>query len=151
MSAEELRSTWQYRALFNTYGVHRAVMLSIIDTSFTDSTELLMTVLLSCPPPYQPPFLCSAARIEKDGGIYAYYVDKWGRKRYGAFFTSEASCQTQFRRLADRLRFDDAERTALFAAINKWIASDRRLDPNFDRADPDAKRLTSDAKRLVMH
>jgi hypothetical protein len=46
-----------------------------------------------------------------------------------------------FRRLADRLKLNDADRIELFKCVQRWVVADRRLDPTFDPKDPDAKRL----------
>lgn len=139
---EQIRQTWQYRALAHAKDVMHAVVLSVLGDNWPDAVEVLTTMVYGEPPPYQPPFICTSAKIEKNGGIYATYVDRCGRKWYRAFFTSENHCQGTFRRLADELKLTDAERVAMFAAVRKWIVADCRLDPTFDRRDPDAKRLT---------
>jgi hypothetical protein len=155
MNAEELRQSWQFRALDGTAGALQAVMMSIIDVSFEDCTEILGTLVFGYPPPWQPPFICSRAYVENGepriikgkvflthtGGVYAEYITKFGDHSYGPFFSSTEEMQGELRTLADFLHLSDADRVAMFRALTSWLVADRRLDPSFDRNDPDAKRI----------
>ena len=56
-------------------------------------------------------------------------------------YRSEMSLRNDFRRLADQLKLCDEDRVELFAAVQRWVVADRRLDPLMDPKDPDARRL----------
>lgn len=90
------------------------------------------------------PFICSAAKIDKAGRIVADAVmqDNEPPRKDQVLFLSTRHFESTFRRLADQLKLDDADRLKLFTAARNWIVADRRLDPTMDPADPDARRLT---------
>jgi hypothetical protein len=115
--AIDLRDTWQGRALATATGKTAAVLLSA-------------------------PFFCTAGRVAKSGHIVANMVTRSGRvQKDFPVYRNIVEMQNDFRRLADALKFDDADRIQLFAAVKNWVVADRRLDPTMDPKDPDAKRL----------
>jgi hypothetical protein len=90
-----------------------------------------------------PPALITAAKISKTGAVVADVALRDGTiVRDAVIFRDEMEMQSEFRRLADSMKLDDADRKELFACALKWVVADRRLDPTFDPKDPDAKRLT---------
>lgn len=141
--ANELRSTWQAKALVASSGPVRALMMSVLAHTLDDALLTLCTV---CFPDFdgsiKAPHYTSAAKIDRTGAIVADMVDKKGRiNKDVVVFGSEIAMRDAFRRFADRLKLDDADRIELFKYAQRWVVADRRLDPNMDPRDPDARRL----------
>jgi predicted O-methyltransferase YrrM len=141
--AFDLRGSWQARALAQTSGPARMVVLSVLAHTLDEATFTLCAVVF---PDFdgslKPPFLTSAAKIDKRGAIVADMVDERGRIHKDlVLFPTEIALRDAFRKLADRLKLNDADRVEMFKYAQRWVVADRRLDPNFDRRDPDAKRI----------
>jgi hypothetical protein len=142
--AQDLCETWQGRALYETYhGKLGAVVISVLAHNFDDAFFVLLKAVFPSFSTIAAPFICSAAKIDKRGHVVADVVlrnDGHVRRNFILFYSLQ-DLQTAFRRLADRLKFNDDDRRQLFAAARNWVVADRRLDPAMDPADPDARRL----------
>lgn len=135
-----LRDRWQARCLIQARGRTGAVLLSVLAHNFEDSLMLICRAIgfsTFLPAPY----LTSAATVEKNGAVVAKVMERDGIERKKVLYRSERALRDDFRRLADVLKLDDAERIEMFAAVKRWVVADRRLDPTMDPKDPDAKRL----------
>lgn len=140
--AQDLRETWQARALVATRGKTGAVLLSVLAHNFDDAMPTLLRVVFPGFTSITAPFLCSAGRVAKSGAIVADVVQRDGRiDKKAVIFGSEREMEREFRYLADRLKLSDRDRVQMFAALKNWVVADHRLDPTFDPKDPDAKRL----------
>ena len=144
MSAEELRLSWQGRALYFARENPQlgSALLSMMADNFDDTMPFLLAAVFDGVIGIATPFYCSSPKIDKRGRITAFMVTKYGQKRAHVIFDDEVQMQDIFRKLADRLKLTDADRLDLFACVRHWVKADMRLDPNMDRNDPDAKRLT---------
>lgn len=150
--AQDLRGTWQGRALAaaladGEYTPPRdkigMCLLSVLCHNYDDAMPVMLRVVFPKFRSVGTPFLCSAAKIAKTGHVMADMIDSNGRRfKNQALFGSTKKMEGEFRRFADALRLDDAEREELFAAVRRWVVCDYRLDPTMNPADPDAKRLT---------
>jgi hypothetical protein len=143
--AQDLRETWQGRVLRETQdkGKLGAVVLSVLAHNFDDAFFVLLKAIFPDFVGIRAPFICSAARVDKRGHVVADAVlrnDAYVWKNFILFYSLK-DMETSFRRLADRLKFNDDDRRQLFAAAKNWVVADRRLDPIMDPADPDARRL----------
>jgi hypothetical protein len=150
--ADDLRGMWQGRVLARCLvlvnGVARpktmmdAVVLSVLAHNFDEAMPVLLRV---CHPGYQglgTPMLCSAARIARTGHVMADFITKDGMKvKNQALFRNQRKMEKAFRDLADEVRLSDDDRRDLFAAVQRWVVCDYRIDPTMNPADPDAKRL----------
>lgn len=141
---QEIRETWQARALAHTHHQHiGVVLLSVLAHNYDDAMPVLLRVVFPGFRSIDTPFVCSAARVAKTGAVVADVVWDGGLiVKNMVLFKSLNALKNAFRRLADKMRLDDADRIAMFAAVRKWVVADTRLDPTMDPADPDAKRLT---------
>jgi hypothetical protein len=154
--AQDLRRTWQAGALAQALIPGEFTpprdkigmcMLSVLAHNYSDPREDALAVLLRVVFPafksIGAPFLCSAAKIAKTGHVMADMIARDGHiVKNQALFRSTKQMEGEFRKFADGLRLDDAEREELFAAVKRWVVCDYRLDPQMDPADPDAARLT---------
>lgn len=141
---KDLRDLWPCRVLRHTERQPiGAVVLSVLSHTYD---EVLLTFLHATFPGFaglNPPGIVSAARISKTGAIVADFMDAEGNVTKNAvIYRSEKILRDEFRRLADRLKLNDADRTEMFKVVQRWVVADMRLDPNFDPKDPDARRLT---------
>lgn len=145
MSVDELRESWQGRALrAYRYQPLGMPLVSVIANSWDDALLFLMAAVFPGFMGITPPFCTSIAHIDKAGRVCTdvLWADWTNPDHAFPLFRDTKQMEGEFRKLADMLKFSDQERNELFAAVKKWCASDRRLDPTFDPADPDAKRLT---------
>ncbi len=141
--AFDLRGSWQGRALAEIKGPFRAVLLSVLAHTLDEAMPTLCAVV---DPDFdgsiKPPYLTTAAKIDKTGAIVADVCDRVGTIRKDeVIFVSEQQMQDSFRKCADRLKLNDADRIEMFKYAQRWVVADRRLDPTFDPKDPEAKRL----------
>lgn len=144
----DLRATWQGRALEAAQSRMMPVVTSMLAHAFEIEAMavLLRVVKPKCWDDFNQtliaPFFCSCGKVNKLGQIYADTILYDGAvKLPKVVFTSERDFEYELRKLADRLKFSDKERTEFFACAKRWIVADFRLDPTMDPADPDAKRL----------
>lgn len=140
---QQLREGWQCRALVAARGHNRAIVASILAHAFEGA---ILTIMQTCFPGFErlkPPFLSSAGRIDKAGRVVADIWEKDGTiSKNQVIFPNSFAYRDAMRRLADRLRFSDAERLEFFTCVKRWLVADLRLDPTMDPADPDAKHFT---------
>lgn len=134
---------WQSRVLVATQGEHIGiVLLSVLAHNFDDAMPVLLRVAFPGFTSIAPPFLCTAGKVAKTGAVVADVVNHNGTiSKDVALYINETALRDDFRRLADRLKLDDADRVEMFKCVQRWVVADRRLDPTFDPQDPDAKRL----------
>ena len=141
--AFDLRASWQAKVLEGTTGPARMVVMSVLAHTYEDAVfTLCCAVFPDFDGSLRAPFLTTAAKIDKTGAIVADMVDERGRiHKDTILFPTEISMRDAFRRMADRLKLNDADRIEFFKCAQRWVVADRRLDPTFDPKDPDAKRL----------
>ncbi len=140
--AFDLRASWQARALSEAKGQLGAVVLSVISHNYDEALPVLLRLVFPGFTSIAAPFYCTIAKIDKTGAVVADCVTKDGQIiKDSVVFRSESEMEGQFRRLADRLKLNDADRIEMFKCVQHWCPADRRLDPSFDPKDPDAKRL----------
>jgi len=146
--AQQLRDLWQGRALAEATGTTAAVLLSVLAHNYDPEWIVLVTLVKPITwdvanKAVRLPALCSAGRVGKTGAIVADVMHKNGTlQKQVVLYRSEIELRDDFRRIADRLKFTDRERNEMFAAVQRWVVADHRLDPTMDPKDPDAKRLT---------
>lgn len=139
---DELLETWQAKVLLGSEGMMRAVILSVLAHSFDDAMPTLLRAAFPGFYSICAPFFCTAARIMRSGHVCADLVTADGLiEKYHEIFPNEIAMRSAFRRLADTLKLDDRDRRQLFAAAQRWVVCDFRLDPNMNPDDPNAKRL----------
>lgn len=140
--AFDLRASWQARALAETGGHMAAVLLSVLSHNFDEAMPALLAIVFPGFTSISAPFYCSAGKVDKTGRVVADVVTKHGEVvKDSKVFEDEMQLRDAFRRLADRLKLNDADRIEMFKCVQRWVVADRRLDPTFDPKDPDAKRL----------
>jgi len=136
--------SWQGRALAVTE-IEAPKLCRVLMSVFADNYDEAMPFLLHAvfgSAAVTAPFLCTSPKINKQGRVVADLITKYGTKQKNfVVFDDEDQMQGVFRRLADKMRFSDAERIDLFIAVRHWVKADQRLDPTMDRRDPDAKRM----------
>src|SRR6266581_1489273 len=129
--------------LLGTIGPARMVVMSMLAHTYDEAVfTLCAAVFPDFDGSLRPPFLTTAAKIDKEGHVVADMVDATGMiHKDTVLFPDEISLRDAFRKLADRLKLNDADRIELFKCAQRWVVADRRLDPTFDPKDPDAKRI----------
>jgi hypothetical protein len=150
--ADELRASWPARVLIHDIdlvaGFTRprsllgGIILSVLAHNFDDAMPVLLRVCFPGFASVGTPFLCSAAKIARTGQVMADVITKDGQRlKNQAAFKDERTMEKAFRELADETKLTDDERKQFFAAVQKWVVADYRLDPTMSRDDPDAKRF----------
>lgn len=129
---EEMRHNWRGRLLAGAHGRLGAVAMSVVAHDLKDAIAM-KTLLQTVFPGYEGismPFLVTCGKISRQGRVYAQVMVDFGITRTLVLFESEHDLESDFRKLADELRFSDDDRVAMFAALKNWIVADFRLDPN---------------------
>jgi hypothetical protein len=139
----ELREGWQCRVLAKARGHTRAIVASIMGHAFEGA---ILTIMQAAFPGFErlePPFICSAGRIDKAGRVIA---DVWEKSKTiskdQVMYANSIIYRDEMRRLADKLKLTDQDRLEFFTCVKRWLVADLRLDPTMDPTDPDAKHLT---------
>lgn len=141
-AAKELRESWQGRVLAAAKGQTGAVVMSVLAHNFEGAILTLCQVVFPGFTSIEAPFLCSAGKINKAGFVVADVVTRDGRVAKDAkIFGNDIVLRDEMRRLADRLKLSDQDRSEFFTCVKRWVVADQRLDPTMDPMDPDAKRL----------
>jgi hypothetical protein len=141
--AQDLRETWQARALAASQNRHvGVVLLSVLAHNYDEAMHILMRVVFPGFTSITPPFLVTAGKVDKTGAVVADILQTTGIiSKNVAIYGSETALRDDFRRLADQLKLSDPDRIEMFKCVQRWVVADRRLDPTMDPQDPDAKRL----------
>ncbi len=146
--SKDLRDTWQGKVMEHARGRVMLAVASMLAHAYDEAMAVLFRVVKpACwdveRQSLRAPFLCSIAKINKEGRIVADAIlfDGAVRVRDKVIFASTRDFQNELRKLADIARLSDVEREQFFICAKKWVGSDQRLDPTMDPKDPDAKRL----------
>lgn len=124
--AQDLRDTWQARAIAETTGRTRAVVLIVLTMSHSRAMTMLLRVL-----GYRDitrPFLSSGATIQPSGKMVCDVTEKSGLVAPAVVYESTDAMNKEMRDLADRLKFTDRERLEFTAALQHWVVADLRVD-----------------------
>ena len=138
----DIKDTWQARCLVGAREWQKAIVLSVLAHNFDDAMPALLETVYPGFRSIVPPFLTTAARVDKTGRVVANVRMPGGRiVKDMVLYRNEVALRNDFRKLADKLKLNDADRVELFGAVKRWVVADRRLDPTMDPKDPDARRL----------
>jgi hypothetical protein len=127
-----IHQCWQVRLLRIARDHMYAAVLSVLAHSEADMFDLYAKA--ACwPNPWPgavPPLFASCAKVLADGKIGVDIIDRQHQRyRNAPMFRDLDELTGEFRRLADQLKLTDADRLAMFAAVQKWIVADHRLNP----------------------
>lgn len=127
--AQDLRRTWQARALAESKDKTRAVLRAVLTHSYAGAMPVLMRVVFpNLRGEWLPEFI-GTAKIDR-GGVIICNVKNHERKlvpNVPVYDGTEKLIWT-FRTLADRLKFTDTERVEMIEAVKRWIVADERID-----------------------
>lgn len=112
-SPTQEQGTWQYKAVVACRG----------------NQTLIGTILLTLidRPAKNPPQVLTTATVDEHGLLWAGLRTRRGQEGV-ALLGSVQDIRDEFRRLADYLKLDDAERIELFEELRKWVAVDLRAN-----------------------
>lgn len=127
---EEIRSMWQCRALKEADGKLQRVMLIALTKEYpTDLLRLLQVAFGTIEIPDK--FYSGYARITPSGHLVCMWHEKdssglWW-KGFVKVFDSDEKFTGEMRRLADKMKLDDADRVEMFRVLRKWVTKDERV------------------------
>src|SRR5262245_30944093 len=122
---DELAMVWQGRLLAHTrYEPVGMVVLSILAHNYDTAMPVLLRAIFPGFESISTPFICSTARIDKNGAVVADVVwDDWQPvSKDQVIFHDETHMRDRLRKLADQLKLSDDDRKQLFIAARKWCA-----------------------------
>lgn len=126
--AQQLRDEWQCKLLVEAKGKAAAVALVMLANMYLEAMEVLLRVAFPKFVQIRPPLYTGHARITFTGHVVCDYIDKYyNLRRDTVVYDSEDDLIKEFRDIADRLKFSDGDREAMFAMIKKWVSRDDRL------------------------
>lgn len=126
--AQDLRRTWQARALAETTGKTRAVVLVVLAEAYSDAIMTLLRVVFPGFKDITRPFFSGGATIILNGKVVCDMTGKSGLKQPTVVYDSTDDMNRDMRGIADRLKFADAERLEFTAALQRWVVADLRVD-----------------------
>jgi hypothetical protein len=133
-SEEQIRSSWQGRALAlsakENGRMFRVLVRSLLNeyTGVTYNTwEYVLKLSIPGFVDLDRPLLLGYARAELSGRITTQYINRNGDPFRVAIYRDKAEFVSEMRRLADRLKLGDRDRTAMFDTLKKWITEDKSI------------------------
>lgn len=141
-SGAELADTWQLRCLVATKKLQPKLHRVLLQTFFEEypavtpnTWDTLLRVLFrdAGVESLGRPLLVGRARVEQSGRVTTEIVDSYGRRCRAALYRTKDDFIGDLRRLADRLKLSDLDRTEMFAAMGKWITADLRIGVHGER------------------
>lgn len=126
--AQELRDTWQARALTEAKGRLQAVVQIVLFHGYWDAMPILLRVAFPGFKDIARPFLIGYATVTPNGRVVCDMACTDGLTKKVAIYEKESEMTAEFRAMADQLKFTDAERTEMFEAIRKWVTLDMRVN-----------------------
>jgi hypothetical protein len=127
--AQELRDTWQARLLAKAEGKEFAVALAVIALEWPTALPTLLRTVFPGFTDLTRPFLSGYASVQIDGSLYCAVIEKDYSWNYIRLYDNQIEMAAEFRTIADKLKFNDADRTSMFEILRKWVTSDMRYDP----------------------
>lgn len=125
--ADEVREMWQSRCLRASTGKLRKVIIVALAKEYPAALVTLMKATFPGFVDFDRPFFTSYAHINLAGQIVCDMIDHDGSKVV-ASIGDEDSFISAVRHLADQLKLSDADRSEMFIVLQKWIASDKRVN-----------------------
>jgi hypothetical protein len=131
--AQTIAETWQARALRESSGKTAAVVMAVLFYSYSEAMEVLLRVIYPGFRELRFPFYTSGATVVKTGKVVcdlatARFGSHLVTARNTLVYESEGELIKEFRDLADRLKFTDAERVQMTTAVQNWVVADLRID-----------------------
>lgn len=130
--ADEIREGWRSRALReskSTDNLHK-IVVAALRAENPGGLELLLRATFGQDWMPKPPFYMGYATVAPDGSIVCEIAEvRLGVTWRGSRMVCESEGQFIYalRKLADRLKLDDKDRTEMFTVLQKWVTSDKRV------------------------
>lgn len=133
MDKHELAATWQVRCLRAAQGKFASVLLTIFFFNYYEQAQYLMWSAYGRNRDIAFPFHTGGATIVNSGQVVCdlnvgRLGDRLKVRRNVKVFDTEGELIREFRGLADKLKLDDADRTAMTDTIKNWIVCDLRIN-----------------------
>ncbi len=128
--ADEIRETWQSRALRTATGKLQRVLLVALAKEYPQALTTLLLVTFGTTE-FSRPFFSGYATIAPSGRIVCEVIGddyETNGKRTVEVYRTENLFIYEMRKLADELKLVDKDRTEMFTVLQKWVASDRRIN-----------------------
>ena len=132
---DELRDLWQVRALAHADGKLQRVLLIALYKEYPADILILLRVAFGQIEIPNVMYTDYAAILPNGHVACEQKVRENGLvwKGFVKVYDSENRFLYDARRLADKLKLNDADRTDMFRVLKKWIAKDMRVDPNGEK------------------
>lgn len=131
--AQQLRDEWQCKLLVETKGKTAAVALVMLANMYFEAMDVLLRAAFPGFVQIRPPLYTGHATIKRTGQVVCDYMDRdQNVYRNVIVYDSEDDLIKEFRDIADRLKFSDSDREAMFAMIKKWVSRDERIGPSVE-------------------
>lgn len=136
MSKEEIRATWQSRALAGAQQFdHKLgkVLLVVLADEYAGIIAPLLHATFNGFTDITRPFLSGYATITQTGAMLCDLVRTDGSVRKEKIYDSDDDFISDMRNLADKLKLDDADRIDFFRVLRRWVTADLRVGVNGEK------------------
>lgn len=133
MTKDQLAETWQVRCLKAAKGKFASVLLTIFYFNYYEQAQYLMWQAYGRNKDIAFPFHSGGATIVNSGQVVCdLAVGRLGERlkmrRNVKIFDTEGELVRELRKLADKLKLDDAARIEMTEAARKWVVCDMRIN-----------------------
>jgi hypothetical protein len=127
--ADVLAQMWHTRALRAAKGRAAAVLIAALVAEIPGAVPVLLRVAFPGFKDVKLPQLTGYATIAGSGRVICDIIDRNRVRCSGeVIYESVEELRDDFRRLADKLKLNDAERKEMSQLLSKWVSSDLRYD-----------------------
>lgn len=130
--AQDLRRTWQARALAETTDKTRAVLRAILFHSYAGAMPILLRVVFGSTPLAHvacTPAFVGTAHIDRGGRVICNVANRYRQLVPDVVvYQSQENLIWTFRTVADELKLPDHDRIEMIEAVKRWVVADLRID-----------------------
>ena len=132
---DEIRQMWQCRALSEADGkLQRVLLIALLKEYPADILLLLRVVFGTTEIPDK--FYSDYAAILPNGHVACEQTENRNGVKWSGFvkvYESENAFLYETRKLADKLKLSDDDRSDMFCVLRKWIVKDMRIGVNGEK------------------
>lgn len=126
MTGEQIKDTWQSKALQASDAKICNVLMCVFSKEYAAAFPVLFYATFGKTADLSFPFLSGYASIAPSGRLICNQMIGPHSLRKVEVYESEGAFILDMRKLADKMKLSDADRTDMFRVLQKWVTQDLR-------------------------